>query len=267
MAMGQKFCEVSGLKIGICTEITNISKLEKMGFDYLEAGVSRTAAMGEQEFQEAVQRVEDSSLECEAFNVLFPGNIKLTGPEVDLKAVREYLEKAFDRIQRLGAKIAVFGSGRSRKVPEGWKREDAWKQLIDAAGIVGEVAAEYKLIVVMEPLNRGETNILNSVEEGYHFVREVHHPNIQLLADFYHMRLENESMGVLKKAAPALRHLHIANSHGRVYPLDPSEDIYREFFEALKSAGYRGRISIEAGTEDMDREAPIALQLLRKFTE
>ena len=255
------------MKIGICTEIANISKVEKMGFDYLEAGVSKTAAMGEQEFSEAVQEVKDSSLECEAFNVLFPGDIRLTGPEVNLKAVREYLDKAFDRIHRLGAKIAVFGSGRSRKVPEGWKREDAWKQLIDAAGIVGEVAAEYKLIVVMEPLNRGETNILNSVEEGYHFVREVHHPNIQLLADFYHMRLENESMDVLKKAAPALRHLHIANSHGRVYPLDPSEDCYGEFFEALKSAGYKGRVSIEAGTRDMDRDAPIALQLLRKFTE
>ena len=255
------------MKIGICTDVSDISRVEKMGFDYLESSVSRTASMGEQEFMEAVQRVEDSSLECEAFNVLFPGNIRLTGPEVDLKAVREYLGKAFDRIHRLGAEIAVFGSGRSRKVPEGWKQEDAWKQLVDAARIVGDVAAKYGLTVAMEPLNRGETNILNSVEEGYHFVRDVTHPNIQLLADFYHMRLENESMDVLKKVAPALRHLHIANSHGRVYPLNPSEDCYGEFFEALKSAEYKGRISIEAGTRDMDRDAPIALQLLRKFME
>ena len=254
------------MKIGICTAIQNIGKVEKFGFDYLESSVARTASMEEKEFTEAVRIVEGSGLKCEAFNGLFPGDIKLTGPEVDPTRIREYLEKAFHRISRMGAKVVVFGSGGARKIPEGWNREEAWKQFVDAAGIVGDVAAAYGLTIAMEPLNRKETNILNSVEEGFRFVQEVNHPNIQLLADFYHMRMENESMNILMKAGPVLRHLHIANSHGRVYPLDPSEDSYPEFFEALKNAGYEGRISIEAGTEDMDREAPIALQLLRKFT-
>ena len=258
--------EVKGMKVGICTAIGNVRKMEEFGFDYIESPVVKTSAMEEKEFTEAVRLVEGSSLRCEAFNVLFPGDIRLTGPDVDPNKIREYLRKAFPRISRLGAKVAVFGSGGARKIPEGWNREEAWKQFVDAAGIVGDVAAAYGLTIAMEPLNRKETNILNSVEEGFRFVQEVNHPNIQLLADFYHMRMENESMNILMKAGPVLRHLHIANSHGRVYPLDPSEDSYPEFFEALKNAGYEGRISIEAGTEDMDREAPIALKLLRKLT-
>lgn len=253
------------MKVGICTAVDNIKKIEAMGFDYIEPSVVSITKMGNEEFEAAVKLVESCSIRCEAFNVLFPGDIRLTGPGVDERAIEGYLKSAFPRASRLGAKVIVFGSGGARRIPDGWSREEGWKQLVRIARIAGDVASEYSLTIAMEPLNRSETNILNSVREGMDFVREVNHSCVKLLADFYHMRRENEDMDVLLSASSDLVHLHIANSHGRVCPLERGEDDYNTFFERLKQIGYQGRVSIEAGIKDVDREAPVALALLREL--
>lgn len=253
------------MKIGICTGVENIKKMEDIGFDYIEPSVVSIAKMSDEEFNAVMNLVDSSRIKCEVFNVLFPGNMRLTGPEVDEKSIEDYLKKAFPRVSRLGAKVVVFGSGGARKVPDGWSGEEAWNQLVRIARVAGDVAAEYGLTIAMEPLNTSETNILNSVEEGIKFVTDVGHTYVKLLADFYHMRRENENMDVLVKAGSTIAHLHIANSSGRVYPLDRSEDVYDCFFQRLKEIGYEGRISIEASTKDVDRDAPISLNLLKEL--
>ena len=255
------------MKVGICTAVENIKKMEAIGFDYIEPSVVSIVKMSDEEFEAAVKLVEGSGIKCEAFNVLFPGDVRLTGPGVDEKAMEGYLKSAFPRVSRLGAKVIVFGSGGARRIPDGWSREEGWKQLVRAARIVGDVASEYGLTVAMEPLNTSETNILNSVKECMDFVKDVNHSHVKLLADFYHMRRENEDMDVLLSASPDLVHLHIANSHGRVCPLERTEDDYDIFFERLKQIGYQGRVSIEAGIKDVDREAPVALALLRELSK
>ncbi|MCM8901793.1 sugar phosphate isomerase/epimerase [Caldicoprobacter algeriensis] len=255
------------MKIGVCTGVENIKKMEDIGFDYIEPSVVSIAKMNDEEFNAAMNLVDGSNIKCEAFNVLFPGNIRLTGSEVDEGGIKDYLERAFARVSRLGAKVIVFGSGGARKIPDGWSREEAWKQLVRIARIAGDVAAEYGLTIAMEPLNTSETNILNSVEEGLRFVTDVGHTHVKLLADFYHMRRENEDMDVLVKAGSIIAHLHIANSNGRVCPLDRSEDVYDAFFQKLKEVGYQGRISIEAGIKDVDRDAPVGLNLLRELSK
>jgi len=257
----------SFMKVGICTGIENIKKMEAIGFDYIEPSVVSIAKMSDEEFEAAVKLVQGSSIKCEAFNVLFPGNVRLTGPEVDEKAIEDYLKTAFSRVSQLGARVIVFGSGGARRIPDGWSREEGWKQLVRVARIAGDVAAEYGLTVAMEPLNTWETNILNSVGEGVDFVRDVNHSHVKLLADFYHMRRGNEDMDVLLGASLYLAHLHIANSNGRVCPLERTEDIYDIFFERLKEIGYRGRISIEAGVKDVDREGPVAIALLKELSK
>jgi len=135
------------MKIGVCTGVENIKKMEDIGFDYIEPSVVSIAKMNDEEFNAAMNLVDGSNIKCEAFNVLFPGNIRLTGPEVDEGGIKDYLERAFARVSRLGAKVIVFGSGGARKIPDGWSREEAWKQLVRIARIAGDVAAEYGLTI------------------------------------------------------------------------------------------------------------------------
>ena len=254
------------MRIGICTPIDQIHAMEEMGFDYIEPAVVSIAKMTESEYKEALDKVKDASISCETFNVLFPGDFKLVGPEVDHDGIGEYLKGAFERIASLGAKVVVFGSGGARRIPDGISFEDGWKDFVKTARLVGEIAALYDIYIAMEPLNKSETNILNSVSQGIKFVNDVDHPNVKLLADFYHMRVEEESMDVIRKAnSDILVHTHIARSQGRVFPLKAEEDAYSEFFHSLKEVGYKGRISIEGRTEDMKNDGSVALQLLREL--
>jgi len=140
----------------------------------------------------------------------------------------------------------VVGSGGARSVPADFPLDIAKNQIIDFLKLTGEYAAKYNMKIAIENLNRSESNIINTVEEELEYVEKCNMPNVGVLADFYHMRLENESFEILKKVNDKLFHTHIANSHGRVYPVDINEDDYISFLSALSSINYNGRISIEA---------------------
>ncbi|MGI5850557.1 MAG: sugar phosphate isomerase/epimerase family protein [Caldicoprobacterales bacterium] len=252
------------MKIGLCGPIGQIEEIANIGFDYIEPTVVSVVQMDSTEYKEALSNIKEVGIGCEVFNVLFPGDIRLIGPEADLYKVEEYLKGAFDRIAGLGAQVVVFGSGGARKIPTDAILEEGWNELVEVAGLMGKLARQYDIIVAVEPLNKRETNIINSLVQGIKFVEDVGHPNIKLLADFYHMRMEDEPMEAIgQTTADLLVHTHIANGQGRTIPLDKSEDVYGDFFLNLNNIGYRGRVSIEASTRDIGKEGPMALALLR----
>ena len=253
------------MRFGICTGFDNIGLLEKLGYDYLEASIQSIAFLSDEEFAQVQEKVGASGLKVEAFNVLLPGDLKVVGPESDEKRLVDYLCGVFARAKALGAEIVVFGSGGARKRPEGFPEEEAMQQLYRAARVMAECAEPFGITVVSEPLNRGETNTVNSLAEGYTLAEAAAHPNFQLLADIYHMALENEGPQEITKYGDRLRHVHIANPKGRVYPLEESEFDYRSYLEALRSAGYDARISVEAGTKDMEKDGARALALLKSL--
>lgn len=254
------------MRFGICTGIENVSLLEETGYDYFEWSLSSMASLSEEDFSAAKKKLEEYSLKPEACNVFFPGTLALTGPDVDIAAVDEYIKKALGRAVEVGTQITVVGSGRSRNVPEGWDRAKGVEQFLTVLRKIGDEAARYGVTAVIEPLNKGETNIINSVKEGYDLVKLAAHPNVKLLADFYHMKLERESMDGLIEAGSSIQHIHIANSNGRVYPLQRNEDSYVEFFDALLETGYDGRISVEAKAVDPAGDAVKALKLLKDLS-
>ncbi|HHZ12482.1 MAG: sugar phosphate isomerase/epimerase family protein [Caldicoprobacterales bacterium] len=252
------------MRIGLCGPISQIDEIAKIGFDYIEPTVVSVVQMDSTEYKEALKKAKEAGIGCEVFNVLFPGDIRLIGPETDLYKVEEYLKGALDRIAGLGAQVVVFGSGGARKIPADLTLGDGWNELVEVARLMGKLARQYDIVVAVEPLNKRETNIITSLAQGIKFVDDVGHPNIKLLADFYHMRMEGEPMEAIRQTtADILVHGHIANGQGRTIPLDKYEDVYRDFFLSLNSIGYRGRVSIEASTKDIKKEGPIALDLLR----
>lgn len=257
-----------GMKIGVCTGIENSELLQKKGYDYIEMSLSKIASMSEDEFMDLKIKVNISELKPYAFNVLFPGDIKLTGFNVDKQAINDYLVRAFDRAKDLRGKIVVFGSGGVRRYPENFSYEEAFEQLVKFLEAAGPLAKERGITIVIEPLRKAETNIINNVAEGLKLAKAVNHPNVRLLVDFYHMSCENESPQIILEAGiEYIKHLHIANPEERVWPINPGEAAYAEFFSCLKEIKYDAGISIEGRTEDMLKDAPLSIKCLRKLTD
>jgi sugar phosphate isomerase/epimerase len=120
------------------------------------------------------------------------------------------------------------------------------------------------ITIAVEPLRREETNIINSAAEGLALVEAIGDPNFQLMIDFYHLASEKEDPAIVLRANQHIRHLHMANPQGRVYPAEWTEFDYAPFFANLKKIGYDKRISVEATAKDFAAEAPRAIALLRR---
>ena len=83
--------------------------------------------------------------------------------------------------------------------------------------------------------------------------------------DFYHLSEEKEPVEhIAEEGETYLRHVHFAEPMGRVYPRQAKESSYQPFFQALKTAGYAGRIRLEAYSRDFEKDAAVSLALLKK---
>src|SRR5512137_1446219 len=250
-------------QIGICVDPDKFEAAQAAGYDYVETNASKVAALSDEEFEKLAAQVTQLRIPLAASMSFIPAAIKLTGPEADPAKQMAYVIGALPRLKRLGVKIVVFGSGGARRVPDGFSKDEAFTQLVDFCRRVAPVARENGLTIVVEPLRKQETNIINTAREGLALVKAVDRPEIRLLVDYYHLAEEGENADVIAEAGPLLAHTHIANPAGRVYPLSPDESAYTGFFSNLCKIGYNGRTSVEASTKDFAADAPKALSFLR----
>lgn len=252
------------MRYGICTGLENLELLEKMGYDYIEVSVTAAMKLEPQALEEYREKLKSSRVKCEAFNILFPKTMELIGGNTAEEELREYLHKAMALIHSFGAGVAVFGSGKCRRCPEGLEFKEAYRQLVDVYRTVGDIAAGYGVKVVIEPLSRKETNMICTMAEGAILEADVNHPNVGLLSDYFHVRANHDCIEDIKMIGK-FGHIHIASGGKRQYPVSEEGECYGEFMKALKDIGYDGRISIEGKTEDMEADGVKALALLKEL--
>lgn len=233
----------------------SIKILKHTGFDYVETGLSSLYSASQNEIEDFVSALKENNIKCEAVNVLFPGGIALTGENPEFAKAGDYVSEVFEKTKSVGFKRVVFGSGGARKYPDGFSKEKAIEQVIKVISDYLLPAAEkYDFVLSIEELNKGETNIINTLEEAEYIAVQVNNPRIKILADLYHIGLENTDLSVLAELTKKnlIAHCHIANPYNkRCYPFfsDSAESLklYKEFFGSLKSGGYDERISLEGG--------------------
>jgi sugar phosphate isomerase/epimerase len=252
--------------VGYCVNLDRLEAVQGLGFDYLEVPAQAIAALSEDEYAALRQRVAALEVPVRAANVFLPGSLKVTGPEADPAKQVEYVRKCLDRLAGLGVRTLVFGSGGARRVPDGFSRDEATKQIVTFGKMAAQEAASRNITIVLEPLRSQESNIVNTAGEGLKIVRAVNHPNFRILVDFYHLAEEKEDPAVLLEAGDLLKHVHVANPAGRVFPMKADEAAYAPFFANLRKIGYAGGVSVEARTENIEADAPAAIALLRQFT-
>ncbi len=235
------------MKFGICTTVERSAAVKAAGWDFVEECV-QTFLQGETPDNEwkGMERLAKSALPVPAANMLVPGSIRITGPQADLEKLRAYMTCVISRAAKTGTTMLVFGSAGARNIPDGFDRNKAREQILAFDRMSAEIASKHGVTMVAEHLNKGESNIVNTVAEAMEYVRAVNHPNFQCLVDSYHFWLENEPLENLRAAMPWIRHVHLADKDGRVAPGESKKSDYRPVFKVLKDAKYNGLISVEA---------------------
>jgi sugar phosphate isomerase/epimerase len=251
-------------EIGVCTSLKNGNLLKGAGADYIEAGVRWLLVPDKPEdgFSGHLDAVHGCALPVRAANGFLPGSLKCTGPAADHAAVLRFAETAFERARRVGIEVIVFGSGGARTPPKDFDRHMAELQFVALLAKMAPLARKHDVVVVVEPLNTHETFFINTVPEGARLVEAVDHPNIRLLADFYHMKKMGEPARHLRDHGHLLRHIHIAEQDRR--PPGTSGDDFRPYLQALKDTGYTGRMSLECRWKDVAGQTAKAVSTLRQ---
>ena len=257
------------MKIGMCSGrygsegdplgLRAASMLQEAGYDYLEVNITQFTQMDDAMFDAACALAAQSVLPVEAGNCLFPGSISLYG---DRAPILEWVKKAVGRASRLGLKAMVFGSGRARTCPEGMDHAQAFAILADVLRDAAEIAAEKAITLVVEPLNRSETDMICTVGEGARLVRAANHPHARLLVDYFHYCRENDALAC--EDIPLLAHAHCAEPEKR-YCHNVMDDAFHTFLQTLRNGGYDGRISIEASGEYHEGDFLAFPALMKEF--
>ena len=259
------------MKLGCCTSLweDQILELPGAGADYAEVSFSSLQDKTLEEAKARASQLKEAGVTVEAMNVFFPGSLRLTGPEVDFTQVDRYLEENLPKAAAFGTKVVVFGSGGSRRVPDGFPMEEAFSQLVTLCrDHIAPAVAAYGITCCVEPLNRRECNILNTSVEGFRLVEAVGHPNFQLLVDLYHFDLEQEELSSISGYEGKLGHTHIASAKNeRLIPLPGDGETYLAFFQALKDIGYQGRMSLEGSMPGGISQIAASLAYLRELTQ
>jgi sugar phosphate isomerase/epimerase len=233
------------MKKGICLGPDSAQLAAEAGFDFVELASDKLMPdKSESEFAATLKNLKSLPLPVEAFNCFIPGHLKVAGPDVDLGKVGAHMDVVLRRAGEVGASIVVFGSGGARNADSGFPVQRAWEQLAEAAGLAGRTAAHYGITVTMEPLCKRACSYFQRVDQGIDLVDRVAHPNLKLLADLYHFSDANEPLDDIVKAGNRLAHIHLATpslpetAEGAAYD-------FSGFFDALRRAGYDGRVSVE----------------------
>ena len=252
------------MQYGLCNDGALADEAAGAGYDFIEMGVAGALMPLEDEasFGESLARIEAGALPCRAMNCFIPGQMKITGPEVDLAALEGYVATACRRASRAGVETIVFGSGGARRIPDGFDRDRGGEQIVAFCRMTAGVAGDCGLTVVVEPLSRDEANSLTTVAEAAAVVRRVDHPALRLLVDFYHWARDGDRMEDIVAAGDLLAHVHVATVPNRLAPGSEPCDL-GPFFGALRAGGYDGRVSIEAKFTDPPGDLPRALATMK----
>ncbi len=166
-------------------------------------------------------------------------------------------KKGLDDIAVILERLTIIG-GKGIVIPAAWGMfslrlppmvpprsiEDDEKVLLQSLDYLNSVAAKNNVTVFLEPLNRYEDHMINTLEKGVYYIRQRGYSHVSLTADFYHMNIEESNIPEsLQHYSNYIGHIHLADNH-RYQPGSGHTD-FKDGFNALEKIGYKGAFAIE----------------------
>ncbi|NBO91057.1 MAG: sugar phosphate isomerase/epimerase [Planctomycetia bacterium] len=188
--------------------------------------------------------------------------LALTSPDASIREkAKAFVCSIIELAGSFGAP-AIIGSMQGRH-GDGLSATDARKYLRDALAELGTRAQAFNAPLLYEPLNRYETNLANTLAAGVDLIRDL--PNVLLLADLFHMHIEEDnSASALRAAKGYIGHVHFVDTNRK--PAGMGQMSYAPIAEALRAIGYERYLSAEAFSyPDAERAARQTIETFHHY--
>ncbi len=165
-------------------------------------------------------------------------------------AAMAYTRRCIAIAAELGSDVVVgpmyAGVGNTAMLDAGARREQR-RRAAGALTDLADDAAARGVKLALEPLNRFETDLINTVDQGLELIAEIGRDNVGFLLDTFHMNIEEKNIpAAIRRAGRHIFEFHACSSDRGT----PGEDHlpWPEIATALQDAGYAGPVVIEAFT-------------------
>ncbi len=220
-------------------------KIKKLGFQTVEIAVEDPAHIDPVRVR---RDLDKAGLVCGSVCSCTGGDRDLRGTPAQQKIALAYLRTLIDFAVVLGApKIIgpVYSAvGRADAVPrDEYARQ--WKLVRTHLKTLAAEAARKGVVFCLEPLNRFETDFINTCDQALKMIKEVNSPGLKLMLDTFHMNIEEKSQpAAIRKAGKYLVHVHACGCD-RGTPGGDHID-WPGIGRALKEIKYEGDLVIES---------------------
>jgi sugar phosphate isomerase/epimerase len=191
---------------------------------------------------------------------------KLTLTQADVRSrvkARDFIRSIIDFAGPLRAP-AIIGSMQG-KAEGDVERPSALGYLADSLEILGQHARQYDVPLLYEPLNRYETNLANTLDSGVKILRSLSTTNVFLLADLFHMNIEEISPAdAIRSASKLIGHVHFVDSNRRAAGFGHID--FAPIAQAIHEIGFNGYASAEAlPLPDSETAAEATIHAFRRY--
>ncbi len=184
---------------------------------------------------------------------LGPGR-DLRGTATEQRTAMRYLSALINQAAKLGARTVIgplYSAVGRAEAYDARTRAAQWKTVVGHLRELADHAEARGVVLAIEPLNRFETDFLNTVDQGLALVREIESPAAGLLLDTFHMNIEEKDpAAAIRRAGRHLAHFHACGTD-RGVPGDDQLD-WKAIAAALRGVGYEGDVVIESFTPDVE---------------
>ena len=225
-------------------------KIKSMGYDAVEIPVEYPEKIDGRKVKEALLKNELEAIVCGAF-----------GPTRDLTnddpAVHQncfnYIAECFKLCNEWDAKFLAgpmySAVGKARMVTQE-QRKVEWERAVTNLRKVCRMAQDKGLMIALEPLNRFESDLVNTAEDVMRLIKDINHPSAKVLLDGFHMAIEEPDLEkAIVTAGDKLIHVQVSENY-RGTP-GTGQTPWQAFKGGLEKINYSGVVSIESFTPEI----------------
>jgi D-psicose/D-tagatose/L-ribulose 3-epimerase len=226
-------------------DVDQFDVAKEMGYDLIEVCIEDPGVVSAGALKKASERTGLPVSICGAFGP--DRDVSHEDPEKRQLGI-DYLKLCVDIAQAVGSPHVAgpmySATGKARLLPpEAREQQRQWAA--DSLREVADYAAERGVTLAIEPLNRFETDLVNTVEQGLELCELIGRDNVGLMLDTFHMNIEEKHIGeAITSAGDKVFHFQVSEND-RGTP-GSGHVPWSETFEALKSIDYQGSIVVES---------------------
>lgn len=186
-----------------------VKKVRELGFDIIEICIEDPATIDVARIKDPLAENNLTATICGAFG---PSRDASSEEESPRSNAARYLVTCIEVAKELGSPFVagpMYSATGKTNLLSAAERARQWNLAVETLKPVADYAGQQGIQLAVEPLNRFETDFINTVEQGLELIDRIGASNVGFLLDTFHMNIEEKDIpAAIRKAGSKVFHFH-----------------------------------------------------------